>query len=95
MTEASVHDSQVLGELLDIDNPDERIWADSAYRSEARLEVLGWMGFDPLFNERAYRNSPLSDEQKAANRERSKTRACLRQLGERQREQAIAHDWHR
>ena len=75
MTDASVHDSQVLGALLDIDNPDERLWADSAYRSEARLEVLQWMGFEPLFNERAYRNSPLSDEQKAANRERSKTRA--------------------
>jgi len=75
VTDASVHDSQVLGDLLDIDNPDERIWADSAYRSEARLEVLEWMGFEPLFNERAYRNSPLSDEQKATNRERSKTRA--------------------
>lgn len=75
VTDAAVHDSQVLAELLDIDNPDGRLWADSAYRSEARLEVLGWMGFEPLFNERAYRNSPLSDEQKAANRERSKTRA--------------------
>ena len=75
VTDAAVHDSQVLGQLLDIDNPDERLWADSAYRSEARLDVLGWMGFDPLFNERAYRNSPLSDEQKAVNRERSKTRA--------------------
>jgi IS5 family transposase len=75
VTDAAVHDSQVLGELLDIDNPDERIWADSAYRSEAHLEVLRWMGFEPQFNERAYRNVPLSDEQKAANRERSKTRA--------------------
>ena len=75
VTDASVHDSQVLGALLDIDNPDERLWADSAYRSEARLEVLQWIGFEPLFNERAYRNSPLSDEQKATNRERSKTRA--------------------
>ena len=33
------------------------------------------MGFATQFNERAYRNHPLSDEQKAANRERSKTRA--------------------
>ena len=75
VTDAAVHDSQVLSELLDIDNPDERLWADSAYRSEARLEVLGWMGFNPQFNERPYRHAPLSDEQKAANRERSKTRA--------------------
>ena len=72
--DAAVHDSQVLGELLDINNPDE-LQNDRHYRSEARLDVLQWMGFDPLFNERADRNSPLSDEQKAANRERSKTRA--------------------
>lgn len=38
------------------------------------------MGFDPKFNERAYRNSPLSDEQKAANRERSKTRAKVEHI---------------
>lgn len=75
VTNAAVHDSQVLGELLDIDNPDGRIWADSAYGSDARLAVLEWMGFEPLFNERAYRNAPLSDEQQAANRERSQTRA--------------------
>jgi len=33
------------------------------------------MGFEPHLNERAYRNRPLSEEQKAANRERSKIRA--------------------
>ena len=64
VTDAAVHDSQVLGQLLDIDNPDERLWADSAYRSEARLKVLQWM---PQFNKRAYRNAPLSEAQKAAN----------------------------
>jgi IS5 family transposase len=75
VTAASVHDSQVLGALLDADNPDDRLWADSAYLSAAIQEVLTWMGFEPHINERAYRNRPLTDEQKAANRERSKTRA--------------------
>ena len=75
VTDAAVHDSQVLGALLDAENADDRLWADSAYLSEAIHEVLRWMKFEPHINERAYRNRPLSDEQKAANRERSKTRA--------------------
>ena len=75
VTDASVHDSQVLGAVLDADNSDDELWADSAYLSEAIMEVLCWMGFIPHINERAYRNRPLSESQKAANRERSKTRA--------------------
>ncbi|MGD1931854.1 MAG: IS5 family transposase [Leptolyngbyaceae cyanobacterium] len=75
VTDASVHDSQVLGHLLDLENPDDRVCADSAYRSEEIVEVLELMGFEPPINERAYRNRPLSEAQKAANRERSRTRA--------------------
>ena len=70
-----MHDSKVLGQLLDADNSDDEIWADSAYLSVAIVEVLTWMGFISHINERAYRNRPLTDEQIAANRERSKTRA--------------------
>ncbi|NEP19578.1 MAG: IS5 family transposase [Leptolyngbya sp. SIO4C1] len=75
VTDAAVHDSQVLGQLLDADNSDDELWADSAYLSAAIVEVLGWMGFVSHINERAYRNRPLSEQQKADNRERSKTRA--------------------
>lgn len=75
VTDAAVHDSQVLGHLLDGDNSDDEVWADSAYLSAAIVEVLSWMGFISHINERAYRNRPLSDQQKADNRERSKTRA--------------------
>lgn len=75
VTDASVHDSQVLGALLDVDNPDDRIWADSAYYAEAREAVLEWMGFESHIHERAYRNHPLTEEQQAANRQRSQTRA--------------------
>ncbi|MEO1145473.1 MAG: IS5 family transposase [Cyanobacteria bacterium J06638_22] len=75
VTDASVHDSQVLGELLDADNCGDGLWADSAYLSGLIVDVLKLMGFEPHINERAYRNRPLSEAQKAANRERSKTRA--------------------
>ncbi|NJL23552.1 MAG: IS5 family transposase, partial [Leptolyngbyaceae cyanobacterium SM1_3_5] len=75
ITDAAVHDSQVLGQLLDEDNESDRLWADSAYRSEAIEETLDLMGFDSQIHERAYRNAPLSEAQKQSNRTKSKTRA--------------------
>ena len=75
VTDASVHDSRVLGKILDIENPDDRIWADSAYRSEDIEWVLEKIGFESEIHERAYRNRPLSEEQKSSNREKSKIRA--------------------
>ncbi|MCH9056053.1 transposase [Synechococcus sp. PCC 6716] len=80
VTDVAVHDSQVLGELLDADNTGDGLWADSAYLSTLIVEVLSLMGFEPHINERAYRNRPLSDEQKSANRERSQTRAKVEQI---------------
>lgn len=75
VTDAAVHDSQVIGQLLDVENQDDEVWADSAYLSAAIAEVLAWMGFISHINERPYRNRPLSEQQKTANRERSRTRA--------------------
>jgi transposase, IS5 family len=74
VTDASVHDSQVLRQLLDEDNDSDLIWADSAYRSEAIEEVLELMGFDSQIHERGYRNRPLSEAQQQSNRLKSKTR---------------------
>ena len=45
VTEASVHDSQMIGEILDPDNTAAKVWADKAYRSgeiEEMLEELGY-----------------------------------------------------
>jgi IS5 family transposase len=75
VTDAAVHDSQVLGPLLDDENTGDGIWADSAYRSEAIEAVLQLLHFDSHIHERAYRNRPLTDAQKAENRERSRIRA--------------------
>jgi IS5 family transposase len=75
VTDASVHDSQVMGSLLDIENESDGIWADSAYRSEIEEEVLKLMGFESHIHERRYRNKELTEEQKEQNRERSRIRA--------------------
>lgn len=75
VTDASVHDSQALGSVLDPDNGDHEIWADSAYRSENIEAGLDALGYISQINERGYRNHPLSEEQTASNREKSRTRA--------------------
>ncbi len=75
MTDAAVHDSQAFTAVLDADNAGDEVWADSAYRSVALEGLLAALQFISHIHERAYRNRPLSEAQKAANRERSQTRA--------------------
>jgi len=76
-TDASVHDSQKLDEVLYKTNTSNAVWADSAYRSaeiEARLKE---QGYKSRIHRRGARNHPLSDRQKAANTTRSRVRARI------------------
>lgn len=81
VTAASVHDSQVFDELLD-QGKDEKgakraVYADSAYRSkeqEARLEAAG---IESQVCEKGSRGHSLTEEQKAANHQKSKTRSRI------------------
>lgn len=75
VTDAAVHDSQVVGNLLDGENEGDDIWADSAYFAEKIDTILTLMGFDVKIHERAFKNKPLTEEQKANNTEKSKIRA--------------------
>jgi IS5 family transposase len=74
-TDASVHDSQKLDDMLDLSNTGRGVWADSAYRS-AQIEAdLKAKGLQSRIHRRAARNRPLSERQKSANTTRSKVRA--------------------
>ena len=74
VTDASVHDSQEVEGL--IDEKDKELYADSAYVGEELHEAL--LKKNPKLklkiHEKGYRNKPLTDEQKANNREKSKVR---------------------
>lgn len=78
VTDAAVHDSQVFDELLDHtldDNGDKRpVYADSAYRSKEQEEKLAQEKIASQICEKGARNHPLTDEQKAENKDKSKTR---------------------
>jgi IS5 family transposase len=74
-TDASVHDSQKLDDVLDESNTGAEVWADSAYRSaeiEAKLEAKGYKS---RVHRRARRNRPLSRREQAGNTTRSRVRA--------------------
>jgi len=73
ITPASVHDSQALGEL--IDEGDQVVYADSAYSGEPIEAALAAKNVEPQINQKGTRGHPLSEEKKASNREKSKTRS--------------------
>jgi len=76
-TDAAVHDSQKLDDVLDLSNTDKKVWADSAYRSVQIEAGLKEKGLQSRIHRRAARNRPLSERQKSANTTRSKVRARI------------------
>ena len=78
VTAASVHDSRVFDELLDQTADEEgakrAVYADSAYRSKEQEEKLQAKGIQSQVCEKGTRGTPLTEEQKAANRQKSKIR---------------------
>ena len=71
-TGANVHDSQVFDKL--VDENDEAVLADSAYLSEEAREHLLECNCQDFIQLKGYRNHPLSEEDKKANKGRSRIR---------------------
>lgn len=78
VTDASVHDSQAIEELVASD--DGELYADSAYRSDGIEMVLKAKGVQSQIHERAYRNKPLNEAQKDQNRKKSKVRVRIEHI---------------
>ena len=75
VSDASVHDSQVLDEIVDPENSGADLWADSAYRSEETEVVLKAAGYRSQINFKGSRNKALTEWQQECNRMRSRVRA--------------------
>jgi IS5 family transposase len=80
VTPANVHDSQVFDEVIDPDNEDPDVWADSAYRSEATEARLEGATYVSHLHEKGQAGQPLNDEQTQRNQERSRIRARVEQV---------------
>ena len=73
---AEVHDSQTLEYLLGTDGETGQIFhADSAYTGERCSQIIEENDMVNKTHEKGTKNNPLTDEQKASNKEKSKKRA--------------------
>ena len=74
-TSANVHDSRVIGEVLnDEEDKGRTLYADSAYCGKELEKLTRSYNVEPCFCEKGYVNRPLTEEQKKNNREKSKIR---------------------
>lgn len=70
---ASLHDSQALDYLLDETDNGQAVYADSAYVGQCNI-LEKWKMIDEIC-EKGYRNHPLTEQQKEANRKKSSIRS--------------------
>ena len=80
VTPASTHDSQVFEELLDEKNTSCDVWADSAYRSQEKLNALARRGFREHLQRKGCRYKKLTEREKRGNHTRSKTRSRVEHI---------------
>jgi IS5 family transposase len=80
VTDASVHDSQAIEKLLTEKDEGQPLYADSAYTGKDQERVYKKKKVINKINEKGCRNKPLTDEQKANNKEKSKTRARVEHI---------------
>jgi len=73
VTSASVHDVQVVAEL--IRDEDKKVYGDKAYRSASIESLLKKRGIESCIHEKGSRDHPLTDLQKKKNQQRTKVRA--------------------
>jgi IS5 family transposase len=78
VTDASVHDSQPLVELLG--KEDGRLHGDSAYRSRKIDAELRRRGIQNCLHEQGHRHHPLTERQQEANTKKSRIRARVEHI---------------
>ena len=72
VTDASMHDSQTLDDLLQDQDKGQDLYADSAYVGQE--DTLDKYQVKDQIHQKGYKNKPLTDQQKSTNTEKSKTR---------------------
>lgn len=80
VTDASVHDSQALENLLEDQDKKQALYADSAYTGEAQEETIKDKEMANLVCKKGYKNKPLSELETAFNREKSKVRSRIEHI---------------
>ncbi|MDZ7841500.1 MAG: IS5 family transposase [Gammaproteobacteria bacterium] len=77
VSDAAVHDSQMLDQVLDEANTGAGVWADSAYRSADTEQWLNAGDFHSQIHHKGKRGHALSEAKQRVNKTRSKVRALV------------------
>jgi IS5 family transposase len=80
VTDAAVHDSQPLSDLIGPQNKGENLFGDSAYKSAKIDAFLAVFGIKNYLHEKGARNRPLNALHKELNSLKSKVRACIEHI---------------
>jgi len=80
VTDASVHDSQVIEGLLTEKDEGQPLYADSAYTGEEQEKAYKKKKIINKVHEKGCRNQPLTEEQKVKNKEKSSTRVRVEHI---------------
>ena len=80
VTDASVHDSQATDELLDENDEGEDFYGDSAYSGKPQEKIIAEKKMNNKVCEKGTRNHPLTEEQKANNKEKSRVRSRVEHI---------------
>lgn len=80
VSDASVHDSQIVEDLLEEADSHHEVYGDSAYSGAPIKEILDDRNIRNRIHEKGYRNNPLTEKQKAKNRNKSKVRARVEHI---------------
>jgi IS5 family transposase len=75
VTDASVHDSQVLDYLLDEKDADEDFFGDSAYRGQKQQDIISQKEMVDKTCKKGYKNNPLTEQDNVINKEKSRVRS--------------------
>ncbi len=74
ITPANIHDSQMIPQLLDPENRNDFVWADSGHAGARSEDLLEAAGFESRIHEKGARCHPLTEEIKERNKVRSTVR---------------------
>lgn len=80
VTDASVHDSQAIEDLIDDSDKGQTFWADSAYAGKPIKKILKKNKVKNKIHQKGTKNKPLTKRQKATNKEKSKVRARVEHI---------------
>jgi hypothetical protein len=76
-TAANCYDGHLLSALIDPQNTDQQVWADTAYGSEQNKNILESRGLVSMINEKKPKNQPMPKQTLDSNRRKSLIRSKI------------------